>query len=342
MISPYRNRVHGSSPGLNGRSVEGRLGAMHSTQSTRRDFLSLTGGGLAAGLPFASLAADKAPTCGLAIGTYGLQSLTIENAIRLVAETGFDGIEITAFPGFTGDPEALNGRHRKDLRNQIADGGLRLCALMADLHPSAEDDRHAEQCKQLIRLVELAHELADSPPVIQTVLAGKSWEDEKNLFRDRLADWLQIAVDQKGILSIKPHRGHAMSKPEEAVWLFEQLGSTRRLRMVYDYSHYALREPGMSIEETVNTALPWTNYVAVKDAVEVDGKVRFALAGEGKNWDHADVIRAFHSGGYRGDFCCEVSSQIWKSDPAYDPVVATRTCYRNMVAAFERAGVKRD
>ncbi len=314
---------------------------MMSPTPSRRDVLHLASGCLVAGIP-ASIVGQEIPgSCGLAIGTYGLQSLTLEEAIDLVAETGYDGIEITTFPGFTGDPEALDASRRRDLKQRLADQGLRLGALMADLHPSDDDARHAEQSEQLLRLIELAHDLADEPPLIQTVLGGKDWEKSKALFRDRLAGWLQICADQKGRLSIKPHRGHAMSKPEDAVWLFQQLGKPRRIRMVYDYSHYALREPALSIADTVATALPWTNYIAVKDAVEVEGKARFALAGEGKNWDHADIIRAFHEGGYRGDFCCEVSSQIWKGDPNYDAVAATKTCFENMAGAFERAGVER-
>lgn len=315
---------------------------MLSKTPSRREFLQTAAGTLAAsGIPGIVRAQSEMPTCGLAIGTYGLQSLKLEKAIDLVAETGYDAIEITTFPDFTGDPAALDASRRKDLKKRLADQGLRPSALMADLHPSDDDKRHAEQSESLLRLIELANDLADDAPLIQTVLGGKDWEKSKTLFRDRLAGWLQICADQKGTLSIKPHRGHAMSTPENAVWLFEQLGGTRRIRMVYDYSHYALREPGLTIAETVETSLPWTNYIAVKDAIEVDGKVRFALAGEGEKWDHAAIIKAFHQGGYRGDFCCEVSSQIWKGDPDYDAAAATKTCYENMAAAFERAGVKR-
>ena len=53
------------------------------------------------------------------------------------------------------------------------------------------------------------------------------------------------------------------------------------------------------------------------------------------------MIRAFYEGGYRGDFCCEVSSQIWKMNLSYEPVAATRLCYENMAKAFEKAGVPR-
>jgi hypothetical protein len=91
----------------------------------------------------------------------------------------------------------------------------------------------------------------------------------------------------------------------------------------------------------VDAALPITNYVAVKDAVEVDGRVRFALAGASDSWDQAEVVKRLYEGGYRGDFCCEVSSQIWRGDTDYDPVAATEECFRNMEAAFKRAGVER-
>lgn len=289
------------------------------------------------------LQAAKEEGCKLAIGTYGLQSMPLADAIRLIARTGYDALEITSFDGMTGSPESLASMEsRTEIRNVIVDGGIPLGALMVNLQPQKDDDAHLEQLESLRALIELAHDLVpESPPMLQTVLGGKNWDESKSLFRDRIANWNQLAADQKIVISIKPHRSHAMGTPENASWLIEQLGNPRRLKMVYDYSHYAFHEPPLSIEGTVKTALPITNYVAVKDAVEKDGKVEFALAGESESWDHADIIRAFHEGGYRGEFCCEVSSQIWKKDPKYDPVAATELCYENMAAAFERAGVPR-
>lgn len=297
----------------------------------------------AALLPGATLlSAAEESGCRLAIGTYGLQSMPLVDALQLIAETGYDGLEITSFEGMTGSPEALaENSVRSEVKKVIEDSGIPLGALMAGMKPTEDDTAHAAQLEELKRLFELAHDLSPaSPPIIQTILAGKNWEESKELFRDRLADWLQVAGDQKGTISIKPHRSHAMETPANAKWLIEQLGSPKRLGMVYDYSHYSFKEPPLSIPETVKTALPITNYIAVKDAVQADGKVRFALAGEGDAWDHADIIKAFYEGGYRGDFCCEVSSQIWRAE-GYDPVEATKLCYRNMVAAFERAGVPR-
>lgn len=292
--------------------------------------------------PAAGLANADEGGCGIAIGTYGLQSMPLAPAIELIAETGFNAFEITVFPGTTGDPsEYLKTKDQiSKVRDQIADSGIRLSALMVDLKPQEDDSRHREQLSELRILIELARALApDDPPLLQTILGGKEFEVSKNLFRDRLADWNRILADQKGYLSIKPHRSHAMGVPEDAVWILDQLGNPRRLRMVYDFSHYAFLEPERKIDETVAASLPITNYVAVKDAKIVDGKVRFDLVGESGNWDHAEIIKAFYEGGYRGDFCCEVSSQIWRSDSAYDAAAATKTCYRNLKDAFDRSGV---
>ncbi len=71
------------------------------------------------------------------------------------------------------------------------------------------------------------------------------------------------------------------------------------------------------------------------------GKYDLPLLAPSDSWDQADVVKRLYEGGYRGDFCCEVSSQIWRGDPDYDPVAATEECFRNMEAAFERAGMER-
>ncbi|MFN7562112.1 MAG: sugar phosphate isomerase/epimerase, partial [Prosthecobacter sp.] len=144
--------------------------------------------------------------------------------------------------------------------------------------------------------------------------------------------------EMKFTLVIKPHRMQAMSRPEDAIWLFKQLGEPKQLRMIYDYSHFHHREPQMTIADTVAQSLPWTVYVASKDVVMKDGKAAFALTGEAGDLDHADIVKAFVAGGYTGDFCCEVSSQIWKAK-GYDAIAATNTCYKNLAAAFQRAGV---
>ena len=127
-----------------------------------------------------------------------------------------------------------------------------------------------------------------------------------------------------------------MSTPSEAVWLIQQLDNTPWIRMVYDYSHFAFRD--MPLAATVETALPYTAHIAIKDAVMEKGKVRFVNPGLGGRIDYVKLLRLFAEGGYRGDVCCEVSGMVW-SQPGYDPVASARQCYKSIAPAFAKAGL---
>ena len=78
----------------------------------------------------------------------------------------------------------------------------------------------------------------------------------------------------------------------------------------------------------------------MKDGVKQNGQVVFKLPGEAGTIDFARLIEQFHAGGYRGDVNCEVSGMVW-SKKGYDPVAAAKTCYKNISAAFAKAGIKR-
>ena len=108
--------------------------------------------------------------------------------------------------------------------------------------------------------------------------------------------------------------------------------------MVYDYSHYAFRD--IDLVESVRAALPYIAHVAVKDAVEQDGKVRFELPGTAGTINFVTLLKELNAGGYRGDISCEVSGMV-SGKPDYQPLPAAETCYRNLADAFWKAEVAR-
>ena len=277
-------------------------------------------------------------SCTLGHSTYATRGMRLEDAIRLIAQTGFDALEIALMPGYGADPENLPAAHRRAIAARIAEQGLILAALMENLPPSEDEAHHKNDLERLRRAIALAHELSPTDlPLLQTVLGGGAWETKRTLFRDRLGDWLKLFDEAGMTLAIKPHRGGATSRPSDAIWLIEQLGKPAHLRMVYDYSHYAFRD--MPLEETVRTALPWTTHIAVKDAVREGDKVTFALPGAG-GFDYTPLLRQFHQGGYRGDVCCEVSGLV-SSQEGYDPAAAAKQCYAALSRAFTVAEIPR-
>lgn len=276
--------------------------------------------------------------CTLGFSTYGMKSLTTERALEVLAEIGFDAVELTVRSGWDADSARMVRSRRAKLAELLKQRGLRLTSLMEHVFPTSEETQR-DALERLKLAAELAHDLAPAkPPLIQTVLGGGRFEDQKNTLRDRLGAWLRLAEREKITIAIKPHRGGVVSQPAEAVWLLEQLGAPDRLRIVYDYSHYIFRD--LPLEQTVATALPFSAHLAVKDAVQAGERVVFKLPGEAGTIDFAAMLRQFYAGGYRGDINCEVSGMVW-SKPNYDPIAAAKVCYRNMAAAMKAAGVPR-
>ncbi|OYP31052.1 sugar phosphate isomerase/epimerase family protein [Rhodopirellula sp. MGV] len=271
---------------------------------------------------------QESPKCPIGFGSYGLPNTTAIQAIERVAAVGFDSIELAAMQGYHAAPDVLRPNDRDALRSCLAKHDLRLGALMGLPNPAA--NQHASQNAWVQRLLDLAIDLCpEQPPLIQSVLGGGNWEDKKTLFCDALGAWSELANQANVRLAIKPHRGHAMSLPEHAIWLFEQLGNPSSLCMVYDPSHFAFR--GLTLSDTVAESLPYTGYIVLKDAVQENGTVRFALPGEAGTIPHAAIIKQFLEGGYDGEVCCEVSSQLWRQDN-YKPDQAIQVCFDNLTS----------
>ena len=293
--------------------------------------------------PHVSLADDEGESaqldgCSLGFSTYGMKSLTTEVAINILSEIGFDAVEVAVRSGWDADSKTLSRQRRVSLRKLIEQSSLRLSSLME--HVYVTDDRQQIIALERLKLAsEVAHDLSpDAPPLVQTVLGSGNFELQKNQVCDRLGEWVRLADLTDTTIAIKPHRGGIISRPDEAVWLIEQLGKPSRLRMVYDYSHYVFRD--MEMAQTIVTALPYTSHIAVKDAVQEGDRVVFELPGDSNTIDFSRLIRRFFAGGYRGDINCEVSGMV-SSKPGYDPIAAAKTCYRNMSNAFELSGVAR-
>ena len=275
----------------------------------------------------------------LSIGNYGMQSLGVEEAIALVVAAGFEGMELSVMPDWNSAPARLSPERRRTLRRLLADNGLALNSLMEDLHPSAVDAEHQQVLNRLKQAAELGRELSpEKPPLIQTVLGSGTWLEKRELFRDRIGDWMRLAESLKTVVAVKPHRRGAMSQPAEAAWLFEQLGKSDWLGMVYDYSHYAFRD--LSIAETVKSAFPYTVHITVKDAARKEDQVEFTLPGAAGTIDHGEILSTFYRLGYRHDVCCEVSSQVWRAKD-YNAATATRSCYDYMQRVFEKSQIPR-
>lgn len=274
----------------------------------------------------------KLRTPHLAIGNYGMKSLTLEESIQQIAAIGFGSFECCANAEWDSTPARMPKDRRQKVARLLSECGLRLAAVMENLPPSADDQLHQAALVRMREAIELGRDLAPGQkPLVQTVLGGGKWDEVKSMLRDRVGEWAKLAQEQSATICIKPHRFGAMSTPEQAAWLIDQLGTPASLKIVYDFSHYAFRD--LTVESTIAQSHGLVAYVAMKDAMQTGDKVSFALPGESHSIDHAAIRAALLKTGFTGDYCCEVSSQI-SQQPGYDPIEAARTCYRNLAKVF--------
>ena len=303
---------------------------MHNNM-TRRIFL----GGLAG----AATTSAQARPVGLSYGTYGLWMFEWERALELIAETGYDGVEIALMPDWPTEPKLLSSADRKNIRTRLGDLGLELPAFLETLRVMHPKQAHQENLERLHRALDLGADLSPGkPPIVETILGRKTaeWDKVKNQMVDEIGDWVEIAAKADTVVCFKPHAGNAVHNVERSLWLIEQVGSPY-LRCTYDYSHLWLE--GHDLAASLKALLPVSPYIHVKDAAGSPSKHRYLLPGDGET-DYVLLFSLLKQHGYDGFVNVEVSGQIHKL-PDYEPLATAKLCYQRMSAAFESAGLKR-
>lgn len=315
-------------------------------RQTRRHFLQAAGAavGAAAGVVAApSLAYSDLPRPGnsmsLGFSLYGMKSLKTEEALGVLAEIGFDSVELCLMPGWDAEPKPLGAERRKSIRGVLGGTKLKLTALMEHVSLSGTVESQQAVHERLKRAAELGHDLnPNNSPLIETTAGSGKWSDLRNQLRDNLGGWADIAKTTGTVIAVKPHRGGVVDRPEYGAWLVEQIKSPW-IKLNYDYSHFAHRD--ISLAESIRVMMPHIRFIHVKDTVMQKGKARFVLPGESGQFDYAQLLRLVDQAGYRGDVCCEVSGMVF-GQKGYDPIVAAKTCYQNLAPAFHRAGIRRE
>jgi inosose dehydratase len=277
-------------------------------------------------------AAQRESAIRLAFSLYGMKRLKPVESLRACAEIGYGGVELALMPGWPTEPKVLSNNDRRELRDRLQALRLGLAALMEDVHLTAEGSQHRANLDRLKAAAELGHELSPAaPPVIETVLGGKpdQWPGIRQRMADRLADWAKVAEAAKITIALKPHVAGAVHTPEAALWLIEQAKGPR-IRLTYDYSHYALRS--IALADSLKALAPHAAFIHVKDARGEAAKFQFLLPGEGDT-DYARYAALLKEARYTGYVCVEVSGQI-HNRPGYDAVAAARKSYDRLAPIF--------
>lgn len=294
---------------------------------TRRWFAGLAAAG-------AILRAQRTAPQPLVFGfsLYGMKTLPWRDGMGHVARIGYKATEMCLRAGWDTEPKLLNKADRAAIRQRLGDLGLRLPSVMENMalgRPGGSVDANLERLRAA---AEICHECSPGPPaLIETTVGGRpeAWDDLKDAMAVELAAWAKEAEALNVTLAIKAHSKTAMSRPERVLWLFGRVKSPR-LRLVYDYSHYAAF--GLDMRKTMEQIVPYAAFVHIKDTIGAAPTHHFVLPGDGPV-DFRAYIRNLIDLGYRGAVEVEVSVDVF-DQPGYDPVKAAEHVWERVSPAF--------
>lgn len=283
---------------------------------------------------FLVMAAAGGRALRLSVGTYGMQDMAVDRALASIREIGYDGAELCLMAGWPSEPAKLDAAARRRIREQR----LPIPSMIENLNLLVSDADHARTLDRIRAAAALAHDVSPKqPPLLQSVLGGRpgEWEQVKDRMTARLAEWARVAAENRLRLAVKSHVGSASDTPEKLIWLLDKVGNPA-LSGIYDYGHFQLL--GLGLRATLDTLLPRSSFLTVKDGRMVDGKPQFLLPGEG-TIDYRDYFSALREKQYRGWMLVEISRQL-QTQPGYDALAAARRSYGNLAPLLRAAGLR--
>jgi sugar phosphate isomerase/epimerase len=292
---------------------------------TRRAVLSVAGG-------FPLLRAQARPLQ-FGFSLYGMKTLPWRDGLRHVARIGYKATELSLRAGWNTEPKLLTKTDRAEIRKQISDLGIALPSVMENLGLARPGGTLAANLERLKAAAEICYECSPTPPaLIETTVGGRpnAWEEIKNGMAEELAQWAKTLEQLKVVLAIKCHSKNAMSRPEYALWLTDQVKSPW-IKLVYDYSHFLANS--LDMKTTMQQMVPRAVFVHIKDTEGRAPKHRFLLPGDGDIDYKAAYVPALMALDYRGPVVVEVSVDVF-DQPGYDPVKAAEHVWAKISPAF--------
>ena len=295
---------------------------------------AITRRALLLGLCAVPCACAAASAIRLEIGNYGMQTLSVDRALALIRETGYDGAELCCLPGWPSEPKRLDAAARRRIR----ESGFPISTLLEAFDLFAPADALRAVSDRIRAAGELAHDLDSShPPVLQTVLGGRSgdWEKVKDVMVSRLAECARTAAENRIRLAVKAHAMQAVDTPAKLLWLLDKVNHPA-VTAIYDYAHFQLA--GLGIEESMDALLLRSAFLTLKDSRLENGKPKYLLPGDG-DVDYTRYFSKVKQMQWQGWALVEVSRQL-QTQSGYDPAEAARRSYSFLAPLLEKARLR--
>jgi inosose dehydratase len=269
-----------------------------------------------------------------------MPTVPIAEAIRHLAQLGFDGLELTVIPGWSTELHTLDSSERRRIRSMLQAHELMLPAIAGHTSLMETDHEvHAECMQRLTGAVDLAVDLqvGDELPVVNTTPGGTpdQWDGSKQLLAERVGQLVTYARTRGVTIAMEPHVAAIVDTPEKVLELLD-LVSSPYLKVNFDISHFDVI--GIPTEESVAALAPYSAHTHVKDQRGRYPDFEFLIPGEG-SFDYVGYLDAMRRHGYDGFITAEVSIMVQRRE-SYDPLAAATQTYTTLAHAFDAAGLR--
>jgi protein FrlC len=269
-----------------------------------------------------------------------MQRVPIDDAVRHCAALGFDGLELTVIPGWPTDAATLDRAERRRIRALYDAAGIELCGMSGNVPLlSGNAALEAEDTDRFRGYLDLAAELQHPGEtlIVTTTTGGEptSWDARKDDLVERLGRLAEYARGLGVMVGIEPHVGAALHRPEDAVWLVDQINSPG-LTIHFDISHFNVQ--GIDMAESIALLAPRSLHTHVKDERGLAPDHQFLIPGEGE-MDYPRYLRLMRTAGYDGHIVVEISVMV-QARPDFDGLAAATQSYEVLSRAFAEAGLE--
>lgn len=276
----------------------------------------------------------------IAYGTYATPMMPIDDSLRMMANLGYEGVEIAISPKHI-VPDSFDLAKRKSMKSVLDELNFEVPGFLM-LGSALTDDKqtHQKRLDLTKQVIELANDLGIRRKiVISTGSGGNSgmWEARRDDLARFLDDYAKIADRHDAIIALEPHVNAMVDRSERAIWLMKTLDNPY-IKLHFDIVHMFLaKEP---IRETVLALVPYTAHTHVTDAKIKENGFELVPLGEGE-LDCNEYIKAMKESGWTDYITVEVSAMVWSKE-GYDPLAVASISYKTLDKAFDLAGVTRE
>ena len=277
----------------------------------------------------------------LAYSTWGMRRTPIDLAVAHCARLGFDGLELTVVPRWPTDAALLDAAARRHIRQLYDDHEIALCGLSGNTPMLVADAaRERANIATFKGYLDLAAELQRPSDRLSVTTTSAGLPEEWDAVKDKLVATFGELADHAArtgtIVGVEPHINQALCRPEQAIWLIDQVNSPA-LRVHFDISHFNVQ--GDPMETTIAQLVPYSAHTHVKDERGIVPDHQFLIPGEG-DMDYVNYLRLMDRAGYHGYIAVEISLMV-QSRPDYDALAAATQSYAVVSKAFADAGIER-